>query len=67
MTELVFALEFRGRGTAVPGREGRREAHSTATSQTLSTLLTTEGVHAHVFPEHGGRVARISAARTSVR
>jgi hypothetical protein len=61
VTELVFALEFHGRGTAVPGSEGKREARSTATSQTLSTLLTVEGVHAHV--EAGGGATAVLEAR----
>ena len=39
MRELVFALEFRGQGRAVPGVPGRRHAHSTAPSQTLETIL----------------------------
>src|SRR5436190_22211697 len=48
MRELVFALEFRGKGVAVPGTEGKRQARSTASSQTLSTLLKADGVHARV-------------------
>jgi hypothetical protein len=42
--ELVFALEFRGTAGPVPGGDGRREARTTATSQTLSTVLSTDGV-----------------------
>ena len=44
MRELVFALEFRGKAGPVPGVDGRREARTTATSQTLSTLLGADGV-----------------------
>ena len=36
----MFALEFRGKGRAVPdGAKGAREARTTASSQTLTTLL----------------------------
>ena len=48
MRELVFALEFRGAAAAVPGRDGRREARTTATSQTLSTVLSASGVRSQV-------------------
>ena len=48
MRELVFALEFRGKAAAIPGTEGRREARTTATSQTFSTQLEREGVRGHV-------------------
>jgi len=46
MRELVFALEFRGRAGPVPGSESKRQARSTAPSQTLSTVLGREGVSA---------------------
>ena len=48
MRELVFALEFRGRAGPVPGSESKRQARSTAPSQTLSTVLEREGVRARV-------------------
>jgi hypothetical protein len=48
MRELVFALEFRGHAAAVPGTDGQRRARTTASSQTLSTLLAADGVHARV-------------------
>jgi hypothetical protein len=44
MRELVFALEFRG--TAGAGADGRRRARSTASSQTLTTVLGGGAVHA---------------------
>ena len=44
MREIVFALEFRGRGEAVPGEPGKRRARSTAASQTLSAVLGPMGV-----------------------
>ncbi|HEX6210024.1 MAG TPA: hypothetical protein VF136_04560 [Methylomirabilota bacterium] len=46
MREVVFALEFRGRASPVPGAERRRQARSTAPSQRLSTVLGPEGVRA---------------------
>ena len=48
MREIVFALEFRGRGEAVPGEPGKRRARSTAASQTLSAVLGPIGVRARV-------------------
>lgn len=60
MKELVFALEFRGRGEAVPGGEGKRRARSTATSQILVTTLTASGVEARV-ESRGGETAVLEA------
>ena len=48
MRELVFALEFRGAAGPVPGSRSKRQARSTAPSQTLSTMLGREGVSARV-------------------
>jgi len=48
MRELVFALEFRGAAGPVPGSPSKRQARSTAPSQTLSTVLEREGVRARV-------------------
>ena len=48
MRELVFALEFKGRAAPVPGSETKRQARSTAPSQTLSTVLGRDGVSAGV-------------------
>jgi hypothetical protein len=48
MREIVFALEFRGKAGPMPGAENKRQARTTAPSQTLSTLLTGDGVRAHV-------------------
>jgi hypothetical protein len=48
MREIVFALEFRGTAGAVPGSTSKRQARSTAPSQTLSTVLGREGVSARV-------------------
>jgi hypothetical protein len=53
MRELVFALEFRGRAGPVPGAESKRQARSTAASQTLSTVIGPEGVRAGVDPVAG--------------
>ena len=38
MTDLVFALEFRGKARPVPGREGAREARTTASMDRLVTF-----------------------------
>ena len=42
--ELIFALEFRGRGENLPGSTTKRRARTSAPSQTLSTLIGPEGV-----------------------
>ena len=60
MRELVFALEFRGKAAEVPGTEGRRQARTTASSQTFSTLLTADGVQARLEP-HSGEIAVLEA------
>lgn len=46
MTELVFALEFKGSGAPVAGSETRLQARTSASSQTLRTILKSDGVHA---------------------
>jgi hypothetical protein len=46
--EIVFALEFRGRGEDIPGSPGKRRARTTAPSQTLTTLLGPDGVRARL-------------------
>lgn len=51
MREVVFALEFRGR--AVADADGTRRARSTAPSQTLTTVLGADGVHAETKPVDG--------------
>jgi len=48
MREIVFALQFRGQAGPVPGSESKRQARSTAPSQTLSTVLGRDGIHARV-------------------
>jgi len=53
MRELVFALEFRGRGGPVPGSTTKRQARTTAPSQTLRTLLAPDGVSGVVEPLPG--------------
>ena len=42
--EIVFALEFKGRGGPVAGAPSRRQARTTAPSQTLRTVLTASGI-----------------------
>lgn len=37
--ELVFALEFRGKAAPVPGVEGAREAHTTASTAGLTMYI----------------------------
>jgi hypothetical protein len=48
MREVVFALEFRGRAGVVAGSASKRQARSTAVSQTLSTVIGAEGVRARL-------------------
>jgi hypothetical protein len=51
--ELVFALEFRGRGENLPGSTTKRRARTSAPSQTLSTILGPEGVFGAIEPMTG--------------
>jgi len=51
--ELVFALEFRGRGGPVAGSTTKRQARTTAPSQTWRAILGPEGVSAGVEPVAG--------------
>jgi hypothetical protein len=51
--ELVFALEFTGRGGPVPGAPGRRQARTRAPSQVLRAVLGPDGVRAAVEPVAG--------------
>ena len=44
MRESAFALEFKGRGGPVAGSPSRRQARTTAPSQTLRTVLTASGI-----------------------
>ena len=53
MRELVFALEFRGRGAPVPGSTTKRQARTTAPSQVLRTILRPDGVSAAIEPVPG--------------
>jgi hypothetical protein len=51
--ELVFALEFRGRGGPIPGSPTKRQARTTAPSQVWRAILGPEGVSAVVEPVPG--------------
>ena len=53
MRELVFALEFRGRGGPVPGSTTKRQARTTAPSQAWRAVLGPGGVTAAVEPVVG--------------
>ena len=53
MRELVFALEFRGRGGPVPGSPAKRQARTTAPSQAWRAVLGPGGVTAAVEPVAG--------------
>jgi len=53
MRELVFALEFHGRGEAVPGSVTLRRARTVASSQAFRTALDADGIRAGVEPIAG--------------
>lgn len=61
--ELVFALEFRG--TAGAGADGKRRARSTAPSQSLTTVLGANGVHAETKPVDGEQAVLESVVERS--
>ena len=54
MKELVFALEFRGSAAPVPGSDKKLQAKTSATSQTLRSVLTADGIQASVESAGGG-------------
>ena len=53
MKELVFALEFRGSATPVPGSDKKLQAKTSATSQTLRSVLKGDGIQASVESASG--------------
>jgi hypothetical protein len=55
MREVVFALEFRGRAGPVAGDPAKRRATSTAPSQTLTTVIGSDGVRAGLHAIEGER------------
>jgi len=48
MKELVFALEFKGSAAPVPGSDKHLRAKTSATSQTLRSVLSAGGIQAAV-------------------
>ena len=58
MRELVFALEFRGRGGPVPGSTTKRQARTTAPSQAWRAIVGPDG------RERGGRAGRRASPRS---
>lgn len=55
MKELVFALQFKGKGHPVEGVEGKLAAKSTAAGQVLRTALTAKGIQAKAESRPGPR------------
>jgi hypothetical protein len=53
MRELVFALEFRGTAGPVPGSEHRMRAKTSASSQTLRSVIKADGIEAGVVGAAG--------------
>jgi len=56
MRELVFALEFKGAAEPVPGSSNRLRARTSATGQTLRTVLKPDEVQA-ALQSDGGETA----------
>src|SRR5262249_46455609 len=48
MKELVFALEFKGSAVPVPGSDKKLRAKTSATSQTLRSVLKADGIQTAV-------------------
>ncbi len=53
MKELVFALEFKGSAAPVAGSDTRLHAKTSASGQTLRSVLKPDGVQAAVEPAGG--------------
>jgi hypothetical protein len=54
MRQLIFALQFRGSATPVPGAEGKLTTKTSARSQVHRTSLGAAGVHAALESGGGG-------------
>ena len=48
MKEVVFALEFKGSAAPVPGSDKKLQAKTSATSQTLRSVLKADGIQATI-------------------
>jgi hypothetical protein len=53
MKELVFALEFKGAAGPVPGSEHRLRAKTSASSQTLRSVMKSDGIETGVADAGG--------------
>lgn len=53
MKELVFALEFKGSAAPAPGSENKLRATTSASGQTLRSVLKPDGVQAVIEPSGG--------------
>src|SRR5262249_10476628 len=62
MTELVFALEFKGSAAPVPGSDKKLRAKTSATSQTLRSVLKADGIQAVVESAGGASGGAASAS-----
>lgn len=54
MKELVFALEFKGTAVPVPGSDKKLQAKTSASSQTLRSLLKADLIQAGIESAGGG-------------
>lgn len=54
MKEIVFALEFRGSAAPEPGSDKKLRAKTSATSQTLRSVLKADGIQGAVESAGGG-------------
>jgi hypothetical protein len=54
MKELVFALEFKGSAAPVPGSDKKLQAKTSASSQTLRSILKADGIQASIESAGGG-------------
>ncbi|MGH7310902.1 MAG: hypothetical protein ACREK6_19665, partial [Candidatus Rokuibacteriota bacterium] len=55
MKELVFALQFSGAAKPVPGSTTRLRATTSASGQTLRSVLKPDGVQAAIEPAGGDK------------
>jgi len=53
MKELVFALEFKGSATPVAGADNKLQAKTSASGQTLRSVLKPDGIQATIEPAGG--------------
>jgi hypothetical protein len=57
MAEIIYALQFKGKGTPVPGSPSVIKAATNAQSSTITSTAGPQGVSGSIAPAGGGRAS----------